>query len=78
MPLSLEWKNARAENDNEPVSSAPLPVPWLAQFANDACCFAEGVAVNPLTGGLPNSQRYFRDGAYAYLSRMIGNSAKLM
>src|SRR6266478_4781783 len=53
-------------NDNEPGFERPnYQFRGLLNFANDACCFAEGVAVNPLTGGLPNSQRYFRDGAYA-------------
>ena len=53
-------------NDNEPGFERPnYQFRGLLNFANDACCFAEGVAVNPLTGGHPNSQRYFRDGAYS-------------
>ena len=53
-------------NDNEPGFERPnYQFRGLLNFANDACCFAFGVGVNPLTGGLPNSQRYFRDGAYA-------------
>ena len=53
-------------NDNEPGFERPnYQFRGLLNFANDACCFFEGLAVNPVTGGLPNSQRYFRDGAYA-------------
>jgi len=37
----------------------------LLNFANDACCFFEGVAVDPLTGAPPNGQRYFRTAAYS-------------
>src|SRR5467141_70281 len=37
----------------------------LLNFANDACCFFEGVAVDPLTGTPPNGQRYFRTAAYS-------------
>ncbi len=53
-------------NDDEPGFERPnYQFRGLLNFANDACCFFEGLAVNPVTGGLPNSQRYFRDGAYA-------------
>ena len=53
-------------NDDEPGFERPnYQFRGLLNFANDACCFFEGLAVNPVTGGLPNSQRYFRDAAYA-------------
>ncbi len=53
-------------NDDEPGFERPnYQFRGLLNFANDACCFFEGLAVNPVTGGLPNSQRYFRDRAYA-------------
>jgi len=48
-----------------PVSSAPITSFVLAHFATTLAASRFGVGVNPLTGGLPNSQRYFRDGAYA-------------
>jgi len=38
----------------------------LLNFANDACCFFEEVAVNPTPGGgLLDSQRYFRTASYS-------------
>lgn len=38
----------------------------LLNFANDACCFFEGIAVNPLTGGPANELRHFRTSDYAF------------
>jgi hypothetical protein len=53
-------------NDDEPGFERPnYQFRGLLNFANDACCFFEGVAVNPNTGGLPNGQRYFRTAAYS-------------
>jgi len=34
----------------------------LLNLANDACCFFEGVAISPLTGGVPNGLRHYRSG----------------
>jgi hypothetical protein len=53
-------------NDDEPGFERPLyQFRGLLNFANDACCFFENVAVDPKTGGHPNAQRYFRDAAYS-------------
>jgi hypothetical protein len=53
-------------NDNEPGFERPnYQFRGLLNFANDACCFFEGVAVNPLTGAPPDAQRYFRTAAYS-------------
>ncbi len=53
-------------NDNEPGFERPnYQFRGLLNFANDACCFFEGVAVDPVTGGIPNEQRYFRTAAYS-------------
>ncbi|HEY2461709.1 MAG TPA: carboxypeptidase regulatory-like domain-containing protein [Candidatus Acidoferrum sp.] len=52
-------------NDNEPGFERPnYQFRGLLNFANDACCFFEGVAVNP-TGGPLNAQRSFRTAAYS-------------
>ena len=52
-------------NDDEPGFERPnYQFRGLLNFANDACCFFEGLAVNP-NGGLPNGQRYFRTAAYS-------------
>jgi len=49
----------------------------LLNFANDACCFAEGVAVNPLTGGIAQLAALLSaTELMLYLSRMIGNSGQ--
>lgn len=54
-------------NDNESGFERPnYQFRGLLNFANDACCFFEGVAVNPLTGGSPDGQRYFRTAAYSW------------
>ena len=53
-------------NDDEPGFERPnYQFRGLLNFANDACCFFEGVAADPVTGGIPNGQRYFRDAAYS-------------
>ena len=53
-------------NDQEPGFERPLyQFRGLLNFANDACCFFENVAVDPRTGGQPNAQRYFRDASYS-------------
>lgn len=53
-------------NDDEPGFERPkYQFRGLLNFANDACCFFENVAVDPKTGGHPNGRRYFRDTAYA-------------
>lgn len=49
-------------NDDEPGFERPVyQFRGLLNFANDACCFFENVAVDPRIGGQPNAQRYFRD-----------------
>jgi hypothetical protein len=53
----------RREQDNNNQSGNARPdyqFRGLLNLGNDACCFFEGIDVNPLTGGVPNSQRYFR------------------
>lgn len=53
-------------NDEEPGFERPnYQFRGLLNFANDACCFAESVAVDPNTGGQPNGQRYFRTSSYS-------------
>src|SRR5256886_11941615 len=53
-------------NDDEPGYERPkYQFRGLLNFANDACCFFENVAVDPNTGGHPNGRRYFRDAAYS-------------
>ncbi len=53
-------------NDNESGAERPnYQFRGLLNFANDACCFDEKVAVDGKTGGLPNGQRYFRTAAYS-------------
>ncbi len=53
-------------NDDEPGFERPnYQFRGLLNFANDACCFFEGVAVDPVTGGTPNGKRYFRAAAYS-------------
>jgi hypothetical protein len=53
-------------NDNEPGFERPLyQFRGLLNFANDACCFFESLAVDPNTGGQPNGQRHFRSSAYS-------------
>ena len=53
-------------NDDEPGFERPVyQFRGLLNFANDACCFFENVAVDPRTGGQPNAQRYFRDASYS-------------
>jgi hypothetical protein len=53
-------------NDDEPGFERPnYQFRGLLNFANDACCFFEGLGVDPKTGGLPNGQRYFRTAAYS-------------
>jgi len=53
-------------NDNEPGFERPnYQFRGLLNFANDACCFFEGVAADPVTGGIPNGQRYLRTAAYS-------------
>jgi len=53
-------------NDNESGFERPIyQFRGLLNFANDACCFFEGVAANPVTGAPPDGQRYFRTAAYS-------------
>jgi hypothetical protein len=53
-------------NDDEPGFERPLyQFRGLLNFANDACCFFEGLGFNPTTGGNLNGQRYFRTAAYS-------------
>jgi Carboxypeptidase regulatory-like domain/TonB dependent receptor len=53
-------------NDDEPGFERPnYQFRGLLNFANDACCFFEGVAFNPTTGANLNAQRYFRTATYS-------------
>ncbi len=53
-------------NDDEPGFERPnYQFRGLLNFANDACCFFEGVAFDPTTGTNLNGQRYFRTAAYS-------------
>lgn len=52
-------------NDQSGASRPDYQFRGLLNFANDACCFFEGVAVNPLTGGPANGLRHFRTSDYA-------------
>jgi hypothetical protein len=53
-------------NDDEPGFERPLyQFRGLLNFANDACCFFEGVGFDPTTGGNLNGQRYFRTATYS-------------
>jgi hypothetical protein len=53
-------------NDDEPGFERPnYQFRGLLNFANDACCFFEGLAVDPTTGSQPNGQRYFRTSSYS-------------
>jgi hypothetical protein len=56
---------AREQNNNDqPGGERPdYQFRGLLNFANDACCFFEGVTVDP-RGGALSSQRYFRTGDY--------------
>lgn len=51
-------------NNDQPGGERPdYQFRGLLNFANDACCFFEGVSVDPLGGAL-KSQRYFRTADY--------------
>jgi hypothetical protein len=51
-------------NNDQPGGERPdYQFRGILNFANDACCFFEGVSVDPLGGAL-KSQRYFRTGDY--------------
>jgi hypothetical protein len=57
-------------NNNQPGTERPLyQFRGLLNFANDACCFFEGLGVDPTTGGPPNGQRYFRTADYAVFAQ---------
>ncbi len=57
-------------NDDEPGFERPnYQFRGLLNFANDACCFFEGVAFNPATGGSLNGQRYFRTATYSLFAQ---------
>ena len=62
---------SREQNNNDqPGTERPLyQFRGLLNFANDACCFFEGLGVNPGTGGAPNGQRYFRTADYAIFAQ---------
>ncbi|MGH9530709.1 MAG: TonB-dependent receptor domain-containing protein, partial [Terriglobales bacterium] len=68
------WKfgvEARREQNNNNQSGDVRPqykFRGLLNLANDACCFAYQVGVNP-TGGTLNGQRYFRTGDYALFAQ---------
>jgi hypothetical protein len=57
------------DNDNEPGAQRPVyKFRGLLNLANDACCFAETVEVNP-TGAQLNGARYFRDNDYGLFAQ---------
>lgn len=57
-------------NNDQPGTERPLyQFRGLLNFANDACCFFEGLGVDPTTGGIPNGQRYFRTADYAVFAQ---------
>ncbi|NDQ56106.1 MAG: TonB-dependent receptor [Acidipila sp.] len=57
-------------NDNEPGFERPnYQFRGLLNFANDACCFFEGLGFDPRTGGNINGQRYFRTSAYSLFAQ---------
>jgi len=62
---------SREQNNNDqPGTERPLyQFRGLLNFANDACCFFEGLGVDPSTGGPPNGQRYFRTADYAVFAQ---------
>jgi hypothetical protein len=68
------WKfgvEARRQQNNNDEPGAERPqykFRGLLNFANDACCFAYQVGVNP-TGGSLNGQRYFRDADYSVFAQ---------
>jgi hypothetical protein len=68
------WKfgvEARREQNNNDEPGAERPqykFRGLLNLANDACCFAYQVGVDP-TGGALNGQRYFRDSDYALFAQ---------
>src|SRR5262249_29320271 len=43
--------------------------PGLLNFANDACCFFQQIAVNPTNGGPANGLRHFRTADYAVFAQ---------
>ena len=54
-------------NNNEPGASRPdYQFRGILNLANDACCFFEGIAINPLTGGAADGSRHFRTSDYAF------------
>ena len=68
------WKfgvEARRQQNNNDEPGAERPqykFRGLLNLANDACCFAYQVGVDP-TGGPLNGQRYFRDSDYAFFAQ---------
>jgi Carboxypeptidase regulatory-like domain/TonB dependent receptor len=68
--LKFGFEGRRQQNNNnEPGAQRPLyKFRGLLNLANDACCFAYAVGVNP-TGGPLNGQRYFRDSDYGLFAQ---------
>ena len=65
-------------NDNESGFERPnYQFRGLLNFANDACCFFEGVAVDPLTGAPPNGQRTSAPPRTLCSSKMTGKFATI-
>jgi hypothetical protein len=63
--------DGRKEQNNNDQSGTERPLyqfRGLLNLANDACCFAYKVGVNPLGGAL-NGQRYFRTGDYSLFAQ---------
>jgi len=61
----------REQNNNEESGQSRPQYQFrgLLNFANDACCFFEQVAVNPTTGGPANGLRHFRTADYAVFAQ---------
>ncbi|PYY14881.1 MAG: hypothetical protein DMG60_19105, partial [Acidobacteria bacterium] len=56
-------------NDESGQSRPQYQFRGLLNFANDACCFFEQLAVNPTTGGPANGLRHFRTADYAVFAQ---------
>jgi hypothetical protein len=63
--FGIEYRREQNNNDLRGGYRPDYQFRGLLNFANDACCFFEGVSVDPNTGGTPNGQRHFRTSAYA-------------
>lgn len=60
MKFGVEYRHEQNNNDERGQARPDYQFRGLLNFANDACCFFEGIAVNPTTGGVPDGLRHFR------------------